>query len=176
MKVPLYKPESHFWIEIKSHLTLVLLSVCNLQQSEVSNGKIIFKALKIIEASNLYLGPSIVSFIFTVSSLHFTVTADRDYIPGPYTVSFSAGQQSDTLLVSTMEDNVVELSELFTVLITSVDKPDVVKIGSPNISSITIEDNGTGNMKTCDTALHVLIIVLRNDSTDMYIRTYVIHV
>ena len=83
------------------------------------------------------------------------MTADRDYIPGPYNVSFSVGQQSAILLVSTMEDNVVELSELLTVLIKSVDKPDVVEIGSPNISSITIEDNETGNMKTCDTALHV---------------------
>ena len=72
-----------------------------------------------------------------------------------------------------MEDNVVELSELLTVLIKSVDKPDVVEIGSPNISSITIEDNETGNMKTCDTALHVLIIVLHIYSTDMYIHTYI---
>ena len=46
----------------------------------------------------------------------------------------------------TLDDNTTELSEDFTVMITSVDKPDVVEIGSPNISAITIEDDEPGTV------------------------------
>ena len=64
---------------------------------------------------------------------------------------FSAGQQSAIMMVSTTDDDTVELSEYFTVVITSVDRPDVVEIGSPDTSVITIEDNEPGNM-SCDVA------------------------
>ena len=85
------------------------------------------------------------------SSLHpcdtfstFHLTAGDDYETGPYTVSFSAGQQYATLMVSTMEDNTTELSEYFKVVITSTDQPGRVEIGSPNMAFITIEDNDPG--------------------------------
>ena len=80
-----------------------------------------------------------------ISSLRtFHLTAGDDYEAGPYTVSFSAGQQNATLMVSTMEDNTTELSEYFKVVITSTDQPDLVEIGSPNMAFITIEDNEPG--------------------------------
>ena len=44
-------------------------------------------------------------------------------------------------MVSAMDDDTVELPEYFTVGIASVDRPDVVVIGSPNTTVITIEDN-----------------------------------
>ena len=72
------------------------------------------------------------------------LTAGDDYEAGPYTVSFSAGQQNATLMVSTMEDSTTELSEYFKVVITSTDQPGFVEIGSSNTSFITIEDNDPG--------------------------------
>ena len=73
-----------------------------------------------------------------------SVTAGNDYEAGPYTVSFGAGQQYATLMVSTVEDNTTELSEYFEVVITSTDQPGRVEIGSPNMAFITIEDNDPG--------------------------------
>ena len=49
-------------------------------------------------------------------------------------------------MVSTIDDVAVELSEYFKVMISSVDTPEVVEIGTPNTSAITIEDNEQGNM------------------------------
>ena len=80
--------------------------------------------------------------------LCFTLTAGSDYIPGPYTVSFSAGQMYATLMVSTVDDTITELSEYFSVVITSTDQPGTVEIGSPNMTFITIVDNEPGNIKS----------------------------
>ncbi len=44
-------------------------------------------------------------------------------------------------MVSPIDDDTAELSEYFTLMITSVDRPDAVEIGSPSTSVITIEDN-----------------------------------
>ena len=83
----------------------------------------------------------------------FHLTAGNDYTPGPNTVNFSAGQTSAILMVSTIDNNLVELSEYFKVMISSVDTPEVVEIGSSDTSFITIEDNEQGNMQSCDLAL-----------------------
>ena len=56
---------------------------------------------------------------------------------GPYTVSFTAGQMTATLMVSTVDDNTTELSEYFMVVITSADQPGVTGIGPPNMMLIT---------------------------------------
>ena len=68
------------------------------------------------------------------------------YETGPYTVSFTAGQMTATLMVSTVDDNTTELSEYFMVVITSTDQPSVIGIGSPNVSFITVEDNDPGTI------------------------------
>ena len=56
-------------------------------------------------------------------------------------MSFSAGQPYAILTVSPIDDDTAELSEYFTLMIISVDRPDAVEIGSPSTSVITIEDN-----------------------------------
>ena len=71
----------------------------------------------------------------------FHLTAGSDFTPGPLSVSFSAGQPYAILTVSPNDDDTAELLEYFTLMITSVDRPDVVEIGSPNTSVITIVDN-----------------------------------
>ena len=74
----------------------------------------------------------------------FPLTAGYDYTPGPYSVTFTAGQMYATLMVFTMDDNTTELSEYFSVAITSTDQPGAVEIGSPNKTVIAIEDNDPG--------------------------------
>ena len=77
------------------------------------------------------------------------LTAGSDFIPGPYTVSFLAGQLNATLMVSTVDDNTTELSKYFMVVITSADQPNV-DIVSPNTTLITIQDNDPGNIQLCN--------------------------
>ena len=72
------------------------------------------------------------------------MTAGYDYTPGPYSVTFTAGQMYATLMVSTMDDSTTELSEYFKVVINSTDQPSVVEIGTPNKTVIPIEDNDPG--------------------------------
>ena len=80
-----------------------------------------------------------------VKSSTFHLTGGFDYDEtGPYTVTFTAGQLYATLMVSTMDDNTTELSEYFSVMISSTDQPRAAEIGSPNMTFITIEDNDPG--------------------------------
>ena len=78
----------------------------------------------------------------------FHLTAGDDYEFISYTVNFTAGQLNATLMVSTVDDNTTELSEYFSVVITSTDQPGTVEIGSPNMTFITIVDNEPGNIKS----------------------------
>ena len=78
--------------------------------------------------------------------LHLHSTAGYDYTPGPYTVSFTAGQVSAILMVPTLDDNTTEVSEYFKVLIASTDQPGAARIGSPNMAYVTIEDNDPGEI------------------------------
>ena len=58
-------------------------------------------------------------------------------------MSFSAGQTSAILMVSTfIDDNTTEMSEYFAVMISSLDK--VVEIATPSTSVVTIVDNNPG--------------------------------
>ena len=86
------------------------------------------------------------------------LTGGDDYDTGPYAVSFSAGQQYATLMVSTVEDNITELSECFKLVINSTDQPDLVEIGSPNTSFITIEDNDPGVYEHADSVSDACIL------------------
>ena len=74
----------------------------------------------------------------------FLLPAGYDYETGPYSVTFTAGQMYATLMVSTTDDNTTELSEYFSVAITSTDQPSAAEIGSPNKTVIAIEDNDPG--------------------------------
>ena len=72
------------------------------------------------------------------------MTAGSDYESGPYTVSFTTGEMSATLMVSTMDDNTTELSEYFKVVIISTDQPGAVEIGPSDMALVTFEDNDPG--------------------------------
>ena len=85
----------------------------------------------------------------------FQMAAGSDYEAGPYIVTFTAGEMYATLMVSTMDDNITELSEYFKVLINSTDQPGVVEIGSSNMSSIFIEDNDPGKGHILSVQLHL---------------------
>ena len=88
----------------------------------------------------------------------FHLTAGSDFTPGPYTVSFSAGQPYAILMVSPIDDDIADPLEYFTLMITSVDRPDVVEIGSPNTSVITIVDDEPRMSATfCDVAENAFI-------------------
>ena len=69
------------------------------------------------------------------------LSAPGDYDSGPYTVTFTAGQASTILMVPTIDDSTSELTEYFKVMATSTTQADLVEIGSPDSSHITIEDN-----------------------------------
>ena len=72
------------------------------------------------------------------------MTAGREYESGPYTVTFTAGETSAALMVSTMDDNTTELSEYFIVMITSTDQPGAVEIGPSDVALVTNADNDPG--------------------------------
>ena len=74
----------------------------------------------------------------------FHLPAGYDYEAGPYTVTFTAGQLYATLMVSTLDDNTTELTEYFSVAITSTDQPGAAEIGPYDTAFLTIEDNDPG--------------------------------
>ena len=79
-------------------------------------------------------------FTITVDTTDITAVAGEDYVPGGYTVSFQSGQDEATLGVPTIDDNIVEMVEMYSAMIasTSVDR---VLIGSSDMANITIQDN-----------------------------------
>ena len=101
------------------------------------------------------------------------MTAGDDYEAGPYTVSFSAGESYVIVMVSTIEDNITELSEYFKVVINSTDQPSVVEIGSPNMSFITIEDNNPGTHAHADHAIACIFELRFRVSSKMWCAMHV---
>ena len=89
-----------------------------------------------------------------LSSIYpFHLTAEDDFAAGPYNVSFTAGQQSATLMLPIVDDNVTELYECFKVvfgpiyIIRVINKPfsDVIVVpGPPYLLWICIIDNDPG--------------------------------
>ena len=59
-------------------------------------------------------------------------------------MTFTAGQMTATLMVSTMDDSSTELSEYFKVMIISTDQPGAVEIEPYDMALVTIEDNDPG--------------------------------
>ena len=87
------------------------------------------------------------------------MTAGSDYESGPYTVTFSAGEMSATLMVSTMDNGITELSEYFKVMITSTDQPGAVEIGPYDMALVTIEDNDPGVCVQLKVFVHSCVFV-----------------
>ena len=79
--------------------------------------------------------------IYLSSAFH--LTDGSDYVTvDQYNVTFIAGQQNTTVMVTTVDDTATELSEYFKVVISAIDS--TAEIGSPNTSCITIVDNDPG--------------------------------
>ena len=71
----------------------------------------------------------------------YVYTAPGDYTSGGYSLTFTSGQTSAILSVQTLDDNIAELEEFFTVVITGSNRLDKVIIGDPDTSYVIIEDN-----------------------------------
>ena len=87
-------------------------------------------------------------FTVTVNTTDITAVAGEDYAPRGYTVSFQPGQNEATLDVPTMDDNIVEMVEMYSAIITST-SVDRVLIGSSNMANITIQDNDGTYIQYC---------------------------
>ena len=64
-------------------------------------------------------------------------------------MTFTAGEKSATVMVSTIDDSTIELSEYFKVMIISTDRSPLVEIGSPTMAFIAIEDPCTYVHSVC---------------------------
>ena len=80
----------------------------------------------------------------TLYTFPLSLSAPDDYGSGPYMVTFTGGQASAIVMVRTVDDSTLELTEYFKVTITSTDQPDKVQSGDPDTSHITILDNEPG--------------------------------
>ena len=87
------------------------------------------------------------------------MTAGSDYESGPYTVTFTAGEMSATLMMSTMDDNTTELSEYFIVMITSTDQPGAVEIGPSDMALVTFDDKDPGVCAQLNVFVHSCVFV-----------------
>ena len=82
-----------------------------------------------------------------ISTFPSVLSAPGDYDSGPYTVTFTAGQDSAIVMMPTVDDSTLELTEYFKAMITFTDRPDKVQPGDPDTSYITILDNEPGEYK-----------------------------
>ena len=92
----------------------------------------------------------------------FHFIAGSDYETGPYAVSFSAGQLSATLMVSTMDDKITEPLEDFRVHVvaTTTGHPGTIEIGPPNAAVVTIVNNEQGSYMHILTVQHCVLIMI----------------
>jgi hypothetical protein len=106
----------------------------------------------------------------------FNVTLDTvqkgadptDYAPGPYTVTFSPGQTTANLSISTTDDNIAEPDEVFQVEITSVNPPSLEPQICHNGVSVTIKDD---DVVVCSKALEN-ITVLEGEAANFTVKCF----
>ena len=66
-----------------------------------------------------------------------------DYVPGPYNITFIAGNISDKVVILILEDSTIERDENFTLTINESSLPSSVSVGDPAQARVTIvEDSG----------------------------------
>jgi len=63
-----------------------------------------------------------------------------DYDSGPYGVTFTAGQTSVPFDVAINDDDILENTEMFALIIDSSTLPDLVTVGDPSQATVTIID------------------------------------
>ena len=66
---------------------------------------------------------------------------NKDYDPGPYTVTIPAGQNDVTFSVSITDDNIREQSETFNLIIDESSLPSDITSSDPNRVIVTIMDD-----------------------------------
>ena len=99
-----------------------------------------------------------------LSSIYtFHLTAGDDFAAGPYNVNFTAGQQSATLMLPTVDDNATELYECFKVVVLSknifrvINKPfSVTVVVLEHLLWICIIDNDPGTYAHSLTILQLI--------------------
>ena len=64
-----------------------------------------------------------------------------DYLHNVFNVHFSKGQDTATFEVPTIDDNIAELMERFTVVIVNTTIPTKVMTGKSNTASVNLMDN-----------------------------------
>ena len=99
---------------------------------------------------NVLFIPAVLCLGELCSTYIYICTAPGDYTSRSrgYSLSFSAGQTSDTISVAINNDTIAECDEFFKVMITGSNLPGKVRIGDPNICFVTIEDDD-GEISLC---------------------------
>ena len=64
-----------------------------------------------------------------------------DYVPGPYSITFTPGQTRQSLLFNIEEDNILESDEVFSFSIDSSSLPNGATTGNFATTNITILDD-----------------------------------
>ena len=66
---------------------------------------------------------------------------NKDYDAGPYTITIPARQNDVTFSISITDDNILEQSETFNLIIDESSLPRVITSSDPNRVTVTIMDN-----------------------------------
>ena len=79
--------------------------------------------------------------------MYTTFTGNSDYYPGPYNVTFPAGETTMSFNVSVIDDNIVERNEIFTLSIDNNALPRGVVRLTPHSVSVIIENDDSKLIK-----------------------------
>jgi len=71
----------------------------------------------------------------------------KDYVAGPYAVTFPAGETKVSFNVDIAGDRILEINETFQLIINSITLPNGVTVSDPSVVTVTIVDND-GMMST----------------------------
>tara|TARA_B100000579_G_scaffold434873_1_gene456765 strand:- start:995 stop:2269 length:1275 start_codon:yes stop_codon:yes gene_type:complete len=93
-----------------------------------------------------------------------TATSGSDYSSITQTISFSKGEISKTISVSTIEDTTFESSESFKITLTASDSDSIPAQISDGISTITITDDDDANELTYNNPFHYYKFYNRGNS------------
>ena len=71
----------------------------------------------------------------------FVIGADEDYLSGPYYIVFTAGMTEAVFNITVNDNDILEETETFNVVINSSSLPSMVTIGELGEAVVTILDN-----------------------------------
>lgn len=76
-----------------------------------------------------------------MANFNITHHIENDYISGPYNVTILAGDTLGLLNITIINDNIVEETEIFDLIINTSSLPERVFAGNPNSTLVNILDN-----------------------------------